>query len=66
MSEFAWLVERPNPTRYWTGRSQSDFTTNHAEAMRFARQIDAEHVIDWIIDIKVADMCAAVQHGWSE
>ena len=64
MAELAWLVEVAAPTRYWTGRSQSDLTDYHEDAMRFARKVDAQHAIDWIVELRLAEKCQAVEHMW--
>lgn len=64
-ADFAWLVERSDQPVYWVGISPSLFTSDHCKAMRFARRIDAQNAIDWMVDPDVADQCAAIEHGWS-
>jgi hypothetical protein len=45
--EIAWVVidgSGAGSLQYWTGRSESR-STSHADALRFARRIDAEQFI---------------------
>lgn len=64
----AWLIESGART-YWSGRSPTDFTADHADACRFARQEDAERVRCWLIDDAnpaLAQATRASEHVWME
>lgn len=39
----AWVIERyvHSALRYWAGRNGEDWTSNNADALRFAREADA-------------------------
>lgn len=59
--EFGWLIEHGHtlvsrPT-YWAG---PDFwSPDHAEAIRFARKVDAERVAS-----RLGVLCRVCEHGW--
>ena len=50
-TEFAWLIETGGH-RYWNGRRTDAvaFTKNPDEAVRFAREADADRVIYWLLE----------------
>lgn len=62
--EIGWLIEKHinSELRYWDGRFTDDraFTTNHSEAVRFARQEDASIVLGWLL----GGIGRVAQHGW--
>ncbi len=58
-----WLIEGAGV--YWCGRGPSDFGKDVEEAVRFARQVDAERVLHWIIPATVSIVCRTVEHMWS-
>ena len=62
--ETGWLIETANTT-YWDGHGLEpmNFTENHANAVRFARRIDAEIVISWLLG-KYQFALRAVDHSW--
>ena len=66
MSEFAWLVEHARAPQYWIGVSPHTMTYDANKAMRFARKIDAQNAIDWMVSPFLAEDCKPVEHGWTE
>ena len=54
--ETAWLVETGDPPTYWDG---GEFVADASDALRFARQQDAERVAGLL-----AAHCRAVEHMW--
>ena len=63
----AWLIElNASIPTYWDGRGNETFHYNHNEAIRFARQEDAERVLLWIIHAKLRAECKVVEHAWRE
>lgn len=71
MDESGWVIERadssPAEPKYWAAGQReaersSAWTSNHMEAIRFARKDDAEKVANRIMkDIPVR----IAEHGWS-
>jgi hypothetical protein len=69
--ESGWLIERadssPAEPKYWAAGQReaersSAWTSNHMEAIRFARKDDAEKVASRIMKGIVVRIC---EHGWS-
>lgn len=58
----AWLIEGAGV--YWGGRSLENFTPDLEEAVRFARQVDAERVLYWILPATVSATCRTAEHMW--
>lgn len=70
MTEFAWVIEHGksevSAPRYWAAGQvdparSSAWTQNHEHAIRFARKLDAERVVERTmkgIPVRVAE------HGW--
>lgn len=70
MNEFAWLIEFPHidgaPT-YW-GKTITGLgvTSEHLDAIRFARKEDAEAIISDKVHLGgVWHEAKATEHGWS-
>lgn len=69
--EFGWVIERADSSaaepKYWAAGQvdaarSSAWTSNHMQAIRFARELDASRVADRImkgIDVRICE------HGWS-
>lgn len=69
---FAWVIERGDSTvsepKYWAaGQAEagrpSAWTSNHMQAIRFAREIDARRVTERIMQQIPVRIC---EHGWGE
>jgi hypothetical protein len=58
-----WLIEGAQV--YWCGRSPNDFGKDVNEAVRFARQEDAERVLHWIVPEQMRLLCRTTGHMWS-
>ena len=80
-TEYAWLIEaRWQPPSYIgirkVGRNEFYWTPDHAKALRFARKIDAEALLDLMGDIDYPShralvtgpgpMPISVEHAWDE
>jgi len=63
MNKSVWLIEGAGV--YWCGRSPDDFQNKTEEAVRFARQEDAERVLGWIVPEQMRRLCRTVEHVWS-
>lgn len=54
MEEKGWVIERYLNSKlyYWEGERLDDvgFVTDHARALRFARQEDASKVLSWLLN----------------
>ena len=68
--EFAWVIEHgnsdPSEPKYWAAGQQnpaqtSAWTSNHMEAIRFARADDARKVASRIMKGIEVRIC---EHGW--
>lgn len=69
--EIGWVIERadsePSAPKYWAAGQQdpqrtSAWTSNHMQAIRFARKLDAERVAERAmkgIDVRICE------HAWS-
>lgn len=57
-----WLIERyiNNELRYWGGRAADHFTPKYDEAIRFARDEDANLVLAWLCN----GLGRVAQHMW--
>ncbi len=69
---FAWVIERGDSNvsrpKYWAaGQAESGrasaWTSNHAQAIRFARKVDAERVAERIMQQIPVRIC---EHGWGD
>jgi hypothetical protein len=65
VSEYGWVVERyiESQLHYWSGWPKSsgrDFTREHFNAIRFARERDAMMVLSHLCD----GTGRVAQHGW--
>lgn len=69
--DMAWLIERgdsdPAEPKYWSGTDRdpsrfSAWTSNHQQAIRFARKIDAERVASRALKGVAVRIC---EHSWS-
>lgn len=62
--ETGWLIERLRNDRaeWWTG---DGWTTESLDAVRFAREEDAQKMI-WINAYTVFDDAFATEHSWSD
>lgn len=62
--ECGWLIETGDH-KYWDGRyaDQDGFTGDANEAVRFARRIDADRVIYWLLSKYSVFLCAR-EHKW--
>lgn len=63
--ENAWVIERHvcSSLHYWTGRPKTmlgDWSSQHEDAIRFARRADAEAMLTWHCD----SIGNVVEHGW--
>lgn len=64
-SEFGWLIELgSDPPRYWEGFDAGSFTANAFGALRFARAVDAQRAIAWLVEKGANSGCKAVEHGF--
>lgn len=63
-NEFAWVIEETSlaKVQYWTGRGAHDWSFNHEDAMRFARKVDAERALGWMVPARHYTRVA--EHGW--
>jgi hypothetical protein len=63
LNEFAWLIE--GDANYWDGKyaDSRGFTRDINNALRFARQQDAEAVKHWLLQAHSFALRTA-QHGW--
>lgn len=61
-NEIGWCIERQinSDLRYWGGRAANHFTPKHDEAIRFARQEDANIVLAWLCD----GQGRVAEHAW--
>ena len=61
---FAWLIETGDHM-YWTGRraDMTSFTSDHMDAVRFARKEDADRLIGWLLN-EFHVFLVAREHGW--
>lgn len=68
--DMAWLIERedsdPAAPKYWSGKDRdptrySAWTSNHQQAIRFSRKIDAERVVSRALKGVAVRIC---EHGW--
>lgn len=48
----------------WCGRSVHDFRDSALDAVRFARQCDAERVLCWILPEEYRRVCGVRHHTW--
>ena len=65
--ERGWLVELGSmPPQWWTGRSPKEFSTDPNAVMRFARRVDAECAISWLVAEGTRDGCKATDHLWMD
>lgn len=57
-----WVIERyvNNDLRYWCGHRADDFRPVHTEAIRFARQEDANIVLGWLCE----GVGRTAEHRW--
>lgn len=67
-TETAWVIEGTgdgSPT-YWDGKDADSpfFTTDHTEAIRFARKEDAERAKYWLLPEVLRGVVASREHGW--
>jgi hypothetical protein len=62
-TEIAWLIERSAgfDPMWWDGRGR--FVSDANDAVRFARKVDAERVIDYL---RFDNTVKATEHGWVE
>ena len=64
--EFGYVIERyySSELRYWNGHKldSAGFSTEHRDAVRFAREVDASHVLGWLLE----GNGRVVQHGWTD
>ena len=62
MSEKGWLIERHinSELRYWCGHAAEDFRPQHADAVRFAREEDANIVLAWLCK----GVGRVAEHAW--
>ena len=69
-TEYAWVIERgesdPSAPKYWAAGSWEPsnsyaWTSNHEEAIRFAREIDARRVAERIMKGMDVRVC---EHAW--
>ncbi len=60
--ETAWVIERDihSQLHYWAGRNPTDWRTDHMDALRFARQADAELMLTYHCD----GIGRVVEHMW--
>lgn len=69
MTVFAWVIEEASsPTsapRYYTLRPDAPhfWTYDHNDALRFARQKDADDYVAHFVQVDGARVC---EHGWTE
>lgn len=59
-----WLIETGDH-KYWDGRAADGtaFTSEHLEAVRFARKEDADRIINWLLE-KHRVFLVAREHSW--
>jgi hypothetical protein len=57
-SEVGWLIERKGEALWWTG---SGFSADSLQAIRFARQVDAERMMK---HLRRAGDLVATEHEW--
>jgi hypothetical protein len=65
INEYGWVIERyiNSELHYWSGwakESGRDFTRDHFNAIRFARECDAMMVLSHLCD----GLGRVAQHGW--
>lgn len=70
MEESGWVIEAADSSvsepKYWTGHADatrsSSWTSNHNQAIRFARKLDGERVAERLMNGVFVRIC---EHGWS-
>lgn len=65
MTASGWVIEAAGPL-YWTGHKANSeaFSRDHHDAVRFAREIDANSVLSWCFPIEVQRLVVVRQHMW--
>ncbi len=48
----------------WCGKSLHDWRADYSNAIRFARHIDAEQVLHWILPEEYRRTCRVALHIW--
>lgn len=67
MNESGWVIERyvNSELRYWNGQftdTSRGFSSDHKDAIRFAREHDASYVLSWLLE----GNGRVAEHVWSE
>lgn len=62
--ERGWVIERHRNSQleYWAGRDAESFTSKHAEAIRFAREVDGQVVLSWLLK----GFGRVAEHAWRD
>lgn len=61
MIETGWVIEFSTPPFYWCGVIR--WTANHMDAIRFARKLDAERVLD-TLSFDLRTKARVTEHSW--
>jgi hypothetical protein len=65
IEEYGWLIEFPGSApAWWDGRGLDTGVLDANDAVRFARQEDAERVASWLIAKHRGYL--VTEHGWSD
>jgi hypothetical protein len=57
-----WIIE--GAATCWCGQSEHDFRQNYNEAVRFARYVDADRVLHWMLPEPYRRTCRVSEHVW--
>lgn len=64
VSSTVYLIELRGSLTWWDGRGPDTFHYDPNQAVRFARRVDAERVLCWIISESRREECTVTEHSW--